>query len=135
MRSRTLDERVDDNARARDVTARRRRQAPCRRAGMDIDALEQAVMLDRSAPRRPDHAHAVGIVDHDKRIVRFREPHDVRQGCQIAFMENTPSVTMIFPGLSACLSSTRARSAMSACGRCPRTASFAMARQPSMMLA
>ena len=59
MRTRTLDKRIDHDARPCDVASGAAAERLAQRTGVHIDLVEQIEMLDRTARGRADHAHAV----------------------------------------------------------------------------
>ena len=85
LRARALGEDVADLLRGRDVAARRSAERLAERAGDDVDLAEQPEVLDGPAPRLPENAHAVRVVDDHDRVVLARELDDLGELREVAF--------------------------------------------------
>ncbi len=84
VRPSALPQQLDDLAAAGDVAAARAADRLAERAGEDVHAVEDAVVLVRPAPARADHADGVRVVDHHERVVPVGEVADPIELCKVA---------------------------------------------------
>ena len=84
VRPRALAQQLDDLAPAGDVAAARAADRLAERAGEDVDALDDAVMLGRAAAARADDADRVRVVDHHERVVALGEVADPVEPREVA---------------------------------------------------
>src|SRR5665647_2107280 len=78
--ARALPEQLDHLAGAAREAAAGAAERLAQRAGDDVDAFADAVVLRRAAPMLAQHAERVRVVDHDEGAVALGERADVREG-------------------------------------------------------
>ena len=91
----SLSQQLDDFPSTAGVAAAGPAEGLAERAGDDIDAVHDIVVLVRAAPALAHEADGVRIVDHHQRVVLVRQIADSRQVGDEPSIEKTPSVAIM----------------------------------------